>query len=447
MKDNFYEPIYKPWTVLIYANGNNDLDPEISKSLLDIERIGAGTNTNVIVQLARAPYKLIKSMRPNLLGPTDIDGDWSGVRRYLVKENSNISQNRDFKSVLLDDLGNVNMADPTTLKDFISWGYKEFPSKHLMLILIGHGAGFTGILPDYTLKYPQIMSINGLNVAINKASEETGKKIDILLLDSCYMNMVEIIYELGVDSKSPDYLITPQVSPMEGLPYDTIMNVLKRINKSDNTNTLIKKLVPEVNNILNKKGLSLTTFRLNSFLLKCLKTIISSISTLIIKNKIDLKKYATNSYNGFPTIEFCYLVDLLKNTKNSFTMLINIFILTICIKFINPKCNVHKSRVCNNSGLYIFTPDNDYFKAMENYYSKMRFINNNKWIIYLSDKKGNYKFNKMFFKYTLPLSDDMPLEGLQNVIKSHNPSLKQDDLNSIIEDLGWSCCVRLNDLK
>lgn len=140
LKDNYYEPIYKSWTVLIYANGNNDLEPEISKSLLDIERIGAGTNTNVIVQLARAPYKLIKSMRPNLLGQTDIDGDWSGVRRYLVKENSNISQKRDFKSVLLDDLGNVNMADPTTLKDFIRWGSKKFPSKHLMLILMGHGA-------------------------------------------------------------------------------------------------------------------------------------------------------------------------------------------------------------------------------------------------------------------------------------------------------------------
>ena len=447
MEDNYYEPIYKSWTVLIYANGNNDLEPEISKSLLDIERIGAGTNTNVIVQLARAPYKLIKSMRPNLLDQTDIDGGWSGVRRYLVKENSNISQKRDFKSVLLDDLGNVNMADPTTLKNFISWGSKKFPSKHLMLILIGHGAGFMGILPDYTLKYPQIMSMNGLNVAINKASEETGQKIDILLLDSCYMNMVEIIYELGIDSKSPSYLITPQISPIEGLPYDTIMKVLKGINKSDNTKTLIKELVYEVNNILIKKGISLTVFRLNSFLLRSIKTVISSISTLIIKNKIDLKKYATKSHNGFPTIEICYLINFLKNTTNSFVILINIFIITICIKFINLKCNIGESSLVNNSGLYIFTPDNEYFKVMGNYYSKMRFTHNNKWITYLSDKKDNYKINKMFFKYTLPLPDDMPIEGIQNVIISHNPWLNQDELNNIIEGLGWSCCVRLNDLK
>ncbi|MEG2869684.1 MAG: clostripain-related cysteine peptidase [Terrisporobacter sp.] len=447
MKDNYYGPIYKPWTVLIYANGNNDLEPEISKSLLDIERIGAGTNTNVIVQLARAPYKLIKSIRPNLLNLTDIDGDWSGVRRYLVKENSNISQKRDFNSVLLDDLGNVNMADPTTLKDFISWGFNNFTSKHLMLILVGHGAGFMGILPDYTLRYPQIMSINGLNIAINKASEETGKKIDILLLDSCYMNMVEIIYELGVDLKSSSYLITPQVSPIEGLPYETIMKVLKGINKSDNTSTLIKKLVPQVNNILNKKGISLTVFHLNSFLLRCTKIIISNISTWAIKNKIDFKKYATRSHDGFPTIEFCYLLNILKNTTNNFKMLINIFIFTICIKFINTKFNIGESRVVNNSGLYIFAPDNDYFKVMVNYYSKMRFTHNNKWIIYLSEKKGNYKVNKIFFKYTLPLSDDMPLEGILNVIKSHNPWLNQDDLNNIIDDLGWSCCVRLNDLK
>jgi Clostripain family len=441
VKDNYSKHILKPWTVLIYANGNNDLEPEISKSILDIESIGSGVNANVIAQLARAPYKLIKTMRPNTT-PTNIDGDWSGVRRYLVKENPNISKKRDFQSIVLDDLGNVNMADPTTLKDFISWGIEEFPSKHIMLILVGHGAGFMGMLPDYTLKCPQIMSISGVNIAVNKASEETGEKIDILLLDSCYMSMIETIYELGIDSKSPNYLITPQISPIEGLPYNTIMKVLRYMNKNDNTKTLMKNLVYEVDKILNKKRVNLLTFRLNSFALKLIKKIISSISTLVIKNKIDLKKHATLSYNGFPTIDLCHLTNVLRSITSSFSMLINAFILTICIKFINLTLYKDKSKVVKNNGFFIFTPDNDYFNPMEKYYSKMKFTHNNKWMLYLSGK-DNYKFNEVPFRYTLPLPDDMAIEGIKNVIMSHNPGLNRDDLNTIIESLGWSNCTRL----
>ncbi|WP_300386209.1 clostripain-related cysteine peptidase, partial [Clostridium sp.] len=233
MENNYSKNILKSWTVLIYANGNNDLEPEISKALLDIEKIGAGSNLNVIVQLSRAPYSLVKTIRPNHLGPTNIDGDWIGVRRYLIKEDPNLSETRDYKSLLLDDLGYVNMADPITLKEFISFGIKEFPAKHFMLILAGHGAGFMGILPDYTLTSPQIMSINGANMAISRSLKETGKKIDILIFDSCYMNMIECIYEFGIDSKSPTYLITPHASPIEGLPYGTIISVLKNMNKKD----------------------------------------------------------------------------------------------------------------------------------------------------------------------------------------------------------------------
>lgn len=443
LEDNYSKKILKTWTVLIYANGNNDLEPEISKSLLDIERIGTGKNVNVIIQLARAPYKLVKIMRPHKLVPTNVDGDWSGVRRYLVKEDSDISETRDFTSMLLDDLGNVNMADPTTLYDFICWGIKEFPAKHFMLILVGHGAGFMGILPDYTLTSPQIMSINGVNVAINKAVKETGKKIDILLFDSCYMNMIEIVYELGINLKSPKYLITPQVSPIEGLPYDIIMKVIRERGKENNASILIKDLTYEVDKILNKQRISLLGFRLNSLLLKCIKIVISKVSALVIKNNLDIKKYAALSYGGFPSINIYYLPHILRNITNSFAMLIKTYILNLCTKFITLNLNVEKSKVIENKSILIFTPDSHYLKLVEKYYHKMQFIQNNKWIKYLCGKNEYFEPNKATFKYVLPPSEDMPLEGILNVIISHNPRLSQEDLEKVIEDLGWSSCIRI----
>lgn len=443
MVNNLSKNSFKSWTILIYANGNNDLEPEISKSLLDIEKAGSNSDINIIVQLARAPYNLVKTMRPNFLGTTNIDGDWTGVRRYLVKEDINLLKTRDYNSVLLEDLGDINMADPLTLKEFISFGFKEFPAKHFLLILAGHGAGFMGILPDYTLKSPQIMSVNGANIAINRAIEESGKKIDILLFDSCYMNMIESIYEFGIDSKSPTYLITPQASPIDGLPYEVIINVLKNITKKDTTTTLIKNLVQEVDKILNKSGTNLLVFSLNRTILKCMKRIINRLSSLIIKNKINLKKYATSLNGEYPSIDFYYLIKILRKTSNNFFILVNTYFLKLCTNFILLNFTENKLKLTDNKNLLIFTPTIDYFSLIERYYSKTKFTQNNKWIQYLSDKNEDYKFNNQTFRYALPPPDDMPLEGLINVIMSHNPELNHEDLNKIIEYLGWSKCIRL----
>ena len=443
MKNNYSKKTLKTWTLLIYANGNNDLEPEISKSLLDIEKAGSDSNINIIVQLARAPYNLIENMRPHNLGPTNIDGDWIGARRYLVKDDQNLSETKYYKSELLEDLGNVNMADPITLKEFICFGIKKFPAKHFMLILAGHGAGFMGILPDYTLKSPQIMSLNGANIAINRAIEESGKKIDILLFDSCYMNMIESIYEFGIDSKSPTYLITPQASPIEGLPYEVIINVLKRMNKKNNTITLIKDLVTEVDKILNRNGTNLLVFSLNKAILRLIKIIINKISAFVIKNKIDLKKYSTSINGEYPSIDFYSLIEILRNITKNPIILINTFLLKISTNFIFLNSNENKSKSPDTKSLSIFTPTTDYFKLIEIYYSKIRFIQNNKWIQYLSDKNEDYEFNNQPFRYAIPPPDDMPLEGLINVIMSHNPELSLQDLNKTIKDLGWSNCIKL----
>lgn len=442
LENNYSKKSFKPWTVLIYANGNNDLEPEISKSLLDIESIGSGNNVNVIIQLARAPHKLVKTMRPNYLSSTNIDGDWSGVRRYLVKETPTMVNTKNFHSELINNLGNINMADPATLKDFICFGIKNFPAKHYMLILQGHGAGFMGILPDYTLKSPQIMSINGVNMAIHRAVEEVGKKIDVLLFDSCYMNMIECLYEFGIDSKSPSYLITPEASPLEGLPYDTIMKVFRNIGKEENSITLIKNLVNEVDKVLDKKKTNLLAFRLDSNLLRLIKASINSISSILIENKLDIKKYAISPHGGYPSINIYNLPKVLETVTDSLIMSINTSLLKICTKNITLNLDSNKFNLDNNS-LSLFTANNDYVEFIKQYYFKMRFAHNNKWIQYLLGKNKDYKFNTVSFRYSLPPSDDMPLEGIINVILSHNPRLNQEGLNKMIGDLRWTNCYSL----
>lgn len=62
------------------------------------------------------------------------------LQRYEVSDN---------KLVLLEESKLCCMGDSSTLKDFIDWGIKEFPSERTALILWDHGGGFLkGICKD-----------------------------------------------------------------------------------------------------------------------------------------------------------------------------------------------------------------------------------------------------------------------------------------------------------
>lgn len=50
----------KQWTLLIYANGNNELEPEIWRSKLDAEKVGSSDNINVIMEIGREYPQLEK---------------------------------------------------------------------------------------------------------------------------------------------------------------------------------------------------------------------------------------------------------------------------------------------------------------------------------------------------------------------------------------------------
>src|SRR6056297_3646937 len=108
---------------MIYANGNNELEPEIWQSRLDIEKVVDDTNCNILLQIAREDRKLVEIIRPADDFPV-INEKWTGVRRYIFKEG---------KAVLVEELGPVNMADPLCLYNFLNWSIKNYPAEKYML--------------------------------------------------------------------------------------------------------------------------------------------------------------------------------------------------------------------------------------------------------------------------------------------------------------------------
>ncbi|MEW6545545.1 MAG: clostripain-related cysteine peptidase [Bacillota bacterium] len=219
------------WTVLIYLAGAGGLEPAVSRSLLDLERARA-EGLDVVVQLARAPQGLARDPggRP---ANSAFGGKWTGARRYLLRATVGVVRKgravaTSGRWTLVAERPDVNMADPHTLYDFVRWGLERASSPYRMVILSGHGVGILGALTDFANGAVWVMGVNGLARALSLAQAHAGKAIDVLVLDACYMNSLEVAYELAAsDPPAARHLVVPaEISSLEGWPYRKILESL-----------------------------------------------------------------------------------------------------------------------------------------------------------------------------------------------------------------------------
>lgn len=247
-----YDESIKKWTILIYADGNNEMEDIIYKSFLDCEKIGSSNEVNVVIQIGK-------------LGNYNDDnkGNWSGVRRYYVQNNH---------SILIQDLGKTNIANPNVLYDFIKWGYENYKAEHVMLVLSDHGGDFIGCLPDLSLNVPYIMGIPEMIEAINAVRKRLGYVIDILLLDMCYMNSIEVLYELGQEEHSTikTSITYMDSAPYEGISYCNLISTTQKYNYINDNNMFIKFLI-------DNQDYSLIAYKINHEKLKTIKFLINNI--------------------------------------------------------------------------------------------------------------------------------------------------------------------------
>ncbi|MCM1990445.1 clostripain-related cysteine peptidase [Oceanirhabdus seepicola] len=275
----------KEWTILIYADGNNELVPEMIQSKLDVEKFGPKHNLNVVMQIGLASMELVKILTPLKPLPkhTEIS---SGVKRYYVLNS---------KSILIEDLGNINMAGPHNLYDFIKWGIENYPAKHYLLALSGHGFSFVGAIPDLSQNTPYLMNLVDMCKAVNMSQKDTGVKIDILLLDMCHMNKIEVIYELGKDKENSVKNVITYIEngPLRGIPYDKILSSLEKSIPVNDIGYLIK-------DILNNINLNLVAIDINYESLEQIKRTVNNLAYFYLINE---------RFNNKPPSELIYSIN------------------------------------------------------------------------------------------------------------------------------------------
>ncbi|MDD4844365.1 MAG: clostripain-related cysteine peptidase [Anaerotignum sp.] len=383
------------WTILIYANGNNDLEPEMRQAMLDVEKVGSNAHVHVVMQIGRAEYELVKLFRPDIdLKDQDC---WSGVRRYYVHRG---------KSELVEDLKYVNMADPKQFYHFIQWGMLSYPAKKYMLILGGHSYHCIGMLTDYSGETPYIMGIPEMVKATNMASSKMGKKIDILLLDTCCSNSLELIYEFGKDENYAVQNVITYIAngPIEGLPYHSIIKIVQA-NSNINDNTLLTK------------------------------EIIENLSYHLISFEIDHKKLREiKQMFHEKTLEY-----LSKSAEDDQDYKQNSFIQKNILQYISdnsPPLSIYykRGRKDTCSLITVTTSVAYHLKLMTHYYN-LGFIQDNCWASLLNDQPAD--INRIFAmqkeERLIPL--EMSPQEVYESISIMNPDLDDAHIRNILEKL------------
>lgn len=225
------------WVIMAYMDGNNELEPETVAAMREMEEAAKQTcKTLFFLQIGRLAEKTVNILRPEMTSSPSYD-PWSGVRRYAVCQSG---------KVLLGELGEINMADPQSLYDFLSF-CMEHEAHHYMLILSGHSCEYIGLLNDYSGKEPCLMGIPELALVLESIKKSFDKNIDVLVLDTCYSNNIEFLTELGVSGSAVKAVLTHRgTAPPKGISYRELFSVIGDCPDESCVETLLYQIIHNV---------------------------------------------------------------------------------------------------------------------------------------------------------------------------------------------------------
>jgi len=226
-------PVEKEWTFMIFMAADNNLEAATSVDINEIEQYGSTDKVNFLAQIDRnGGYSNNSELK------------WSGARRFYITKDKTPEK---MTSKSLQELGDVDMADPLALTDFVMWAKENYPAKKYALILWNHGTGWKEIQPSimdadtgeigisagltnainnisYNISYDDTsktsMSIPILGETLARIKGILGKPLDLLGFDACLMQMVEVSWTAGPYALCQ--IGSPDQEPERGWPYDQI---------------------------------------------------------------------------------------------------------------------------------------------------------------------------------------------------------------------------------
>lgn len=397
----------KEWCCLIYANGHNELAPETYAMIQQLINCSLNESVHIVIQMAYECNEAIELMR----GTRYAEAMEKYCGRYSIKQNG----------LCIEEIfDSVNMADPKSLEDFITWGSYHFPAKKYMLLMGGHVYQFVGLSPDYSEQMPYLLSFCDMAKSINKACQKNKIEIELLILDTCYCSTIEILTELcNSDNQVVKHLLTYFGSgPLRGMQYNQIIENLIKPNQT--TISGLRQLI-ELNH-------SDSTYQLVGIVLD--ESIISLYKKLF--NMIAIYYYKWSEVTKQTLTPYEILACNQPNVPwKKFSIMIEQISMRILIKD-----EVEPTKSLPIHVLYQCIPDD----TRRSLYSKFHFAKRNKWFYLLCGfERTQYNpYQNQTFEYE-PVP--VPKELLKMFIDSTNyyndSKVNEEIVQKLIDFKGW----------
>jgi len=192
----FSPPAHLLWTVLLYLNGDNDLEEAMFDALDYLAAAGPSPRANVLA--------LVDGYKP---------GPRSGTILYDVTRGVTTSLSAPWVAS-----GELDMGDGQTLVDFVRWGRAYYPARHTMLAIVDHGGGWaptstgapisgtlahrrdwlagnSGLSWDFSSSYDYLDSVE-IRQAMAAITDDGARPLDVVFYDVCLMGMLEVAYQV-----------------------------------------------------------------------------------------------------------------------------------------------------------------------------------------------------------------------------------------------------------
>jgi hypothetical protein len=196
------------WTILVYMAADNNLARFGVEDLDEMELAPDDPEVQVVVQAEFSPVDLDLSPCPACRAPSTF--------RYRVRPGgSNVGPDHP-----VDVIGNRDMTQAATLREFIAWGREHYPAERFALILWNHGGGYKGLIEDKTSAGSAWMPLTTLRQGLSG-----GPPLDLIDFDMCLMGSADLL-EL-IQGTTGVVVFSQDVEPGPGNPYAEMIRAVQ----------------------------------------------------------------------------------------------------------------------------------------------------------------------------------------------------------------------------
>lgn len=213
------------WTIMLYQDADDSvLEQDIMMDLNEAEKVGSDDHVQIVAQIDR------------YAGAYQGDGDWTGTRRYYLTRDDDLF---NLNSEVVEDLGEVSMADPQELVNFATWAIENYPADKYALILSDHGMGWPGGMTDprpstrrstdaafASVIQDNMMFTDEIGDALGEIRQQTGiEKLELFGMDACLMSHLEVFSAFEPHTR---YVVNSQeTEPSLGWAYASFLQALE----------------------------------------------------------------------------------------------------------------------------------------------------------------------------------------------------------------------------